>query len=197
VQNNAVPLLDEELSGHSAEAVGRTCDENAGHDLLPQSELLRIACYAALKLAQAAVFRNMSEPELRKFESLGNVFELVKLEGKGVRISEELIVAAQTQPVEAFRQMTGSGKKASVGAVVDSSDAARVLQSIVDILKTAEPDALLMFHEVLQNAMLQAGGNATDGVDCINAACVHQWRQEGLPELPLSRKLSQEDHRSC
>jgi len=29
--------------------------------------------YGTLKLAQAAVFRNMSEPELRKFESLGNV----------------------------------------------------------------------------------------------------------------------------
>jgi len=79
--------------------------------------------------------------------------------------------------------MTGVGKRASVEVLVDGSETARRLQSIVDILKTAEPDALLMFHQVLQNAMLQAGGNATDAVDCINAACVHQWQQEGLPEL--------------
>ena len=71
-----------------------------------------------------------------------------------------------------------------------------VLQSIADILKMADPESLLAFQEVLQNAMLQAEGNATDAVDCITAACVHQWRQEGLSELPVSRELSQENHRS-
>ena len=116
--------------------------------------------------------------------------------GRGVRISEELIVAAQTLPVEAFRQMTGSGKKATVEVLVDGSDTARRLQWIANILKMADPDSLLAFQEVLQNAMLQADGNATDALDCIIAACIHQWRQEGLPDLPVSRKLSQKDHRS-
>jgi len=139
--------------------------------------------YAALKLAQAGVLRNMSEPELRKFESLGNAFELVKLERNGVRISEELIAAAQTLTLEEFRQKTGSGKKATVAVVVDSSDAARVLQTIVDILKRADTDALLAFQNVLGLAMVHCEENPSDAVDCIIAACIHQWRQEELPEL--------------
>ncbi len=143
--------------------------------------------YAALKLAQAAALRNMLEPELRKFENLGNAFELVKLEREGVRIGQELIVAAQTLSVEEFRQMTGSGKKATVEFTVESKDDARVLQSIGDILKRADTDALFKFEQVLVHAMDQAGGNATDALDCIIAACIHQWRQEGLPELAAVR----------
>jgi hypothetical protein len=162
-------------------------DDFMSHGFPAISGLRKQTGYAALKLAQAAVFRNMSEPELGKFESLGNAFELVKLERKGVRITEELIVAAQTLTVEAFRQMTGSGKKATVEVVVDGSDTARRLQWIANILKMADPDSLLAFQEVLQNAMLQADGNPTDAVDCINAACIHQWQQEGLPELEAVR----------
>jgi hypothetical protein len=140
-----------------------------------------------LMLGKSQALLNLSEPELRKFENLGNAFELVRLERRGVRISEELLAAAQTLSVEQFRQKTGSGKKATVAAVVDNSDAARVLQSIVDILKRADPDALLAFQEVLRFAMLQGGENPTDAVDCIRAACVDQWRQEGLPELAAVR----------
>jgi len=33
VQNYAVPLLDEELCRHSAEPIGRTCDEYTRHDV--------------------------------------------------------------------------------------------------------------------------------------------------------------------
>ena len=151
------------------------------------SESSKRTGYATLKLAQAAVLRNMSEPELQKFGSLGSAFELVKLEREGFRISEELIVAAQTLPVKAFRLMTGSGKKAGVGAVVDSSDAARVLQAIVDILKRADTDALLAFQNVLRLAMIQGGENPSDAVDCICAACQHQWQQEGLTEAVTPR----------
>ena len=101
-------------------------DDFMSHGFPAISGLSKQTGYAALKLAQAAVLRNMSEPELRKFENLSNAFELVKLERKGVRITEELIVAAQTLPVEAFRQITGSGKKATVEVtVVDGSDDAR------------------------------------------------------------------------
>jgi hypothetical protein len=35
VQNYAMPLLNEELRGHSAEPIGGTCDENTRHYLLP------------------------------------------------------------------------------------------------------------------------------------------------------------------
>lgn len=139
--------------------------------------------YAATMLANAPALRNLPEPELRKFENLGNAFELMRLERRGVRVTEELLAAAQTLSVEQFRQKTGSGKKATVAVIVDGSATARVLQSIVDILKRADPDSLLAFQEVLQNAMLQAGGNVTDGVDCINVACIHQWQQEGIAEL--------------
>jgi hypothetical protein len=148
--------------------------------------------YAAMMLANAPPLRNLPESELRKFENLGNAFELVKLGRKGVLISEELIAAAQTLPVEEFRQKTGSGKKATVAVVVDSRDTARALQSIVDRLKPADPDALQELGVVVDEAMLQAGGNPTDGVDNIIAACREQWRQEGNPELPTVRSLAQE-----
>jgi len=171
-------------------------DDFMAHGFPAMSGLSKQTCYAALKLAQAAVLRNMPEPELRKFENIGNAFELVKLERKGVRISEELIVAAETLPVGEFRQMAGSGKKATVEVLVDDSDTARRLQWILNFLKMADPDSLLAFQEVLQNAMLQADGNASDALDCIIAACIHQWRQEGLPEFAVSRELSQEVRRS-
>ena len=58
-------------------------DDFMSHGFPAISGLSKQTGYAALKLAQAAVLRNMSEPELRKFESLGNAFELVKLERKG------------------------------------------------------------------------------------------------------------------
>jgi hypothetical protein len=35
MQNYPVPLLNKELSGHSAEPVGRTCNEHPRHDLSP------------------------------------------------------------------------------------------------------------------------------------------------------------------
>jgi hypothetical protein len=35
VQNHAVPLLHQELSGHSAQPIGRTCDEYTRHGCLP------------------------------------------------------------------------------------------------------------------------------------------------------------------
>ncbi|HLN02462.1 MAG TPA: hypothetical protein VK335_24455 [Bryobacteraceae bacterium] len=90
-------------------------------------------------------------------------------------------------PVRVFRQMIGFGKMATVEFTVESKDDARVLQSIGDILKRADTDALFKFQEVLQHAMLQAGGNATDALDCIIAACIHQWRQEGLAESEAVR----------
>jgi hypothetical protein len=143
--------------------------------------------YAALTLANSPTLRKLPEPELRKFDNLSNAFQLVKLERKGVVISQKLIAAAQTFSIEAFREMAGFGKKASVEVLVDGSDAARRLQWILNFLKMADPDSLLTFQEVLQNAMLQADGNASDALDCIIAACVHQWRQEGLPELAAVR----------
>jgi len=150
--------------------------------------------YAAVMLAKSEALQRLPEPELRKFESLANAIQLVRLERKGVVINGELIAAAQTMTVEVFRQMTGSGKKATVEVVVDSSDAARALQAIVDILKMAETGALLRLQEVLEDAVIQGGGNATDAVDCVIAACQEQWRQEQLPELAVSREMSQEDH---
>ena len=71
-----------------------------------------------------------------------------------------MIAAAQTRSIEQFRQMTGSGKKASIEAVVEGADTARVLQAIVDILKKADRDVLLAFEEVLETAMDQGEGNA-------------------------------------
>ena len=38
--------------------------------------------------------------------------------------------------------------------------------------------------------MMQAGGNATDAVDCVIAACREKWWQEGLPELAAVRSLA-------
>jgi hypothetical protein len=90
--------------------------------------------------------------------------------------------------VQEFRLLTGFGKKASVEVVVDDSDTARALQPIVDVMRMADAGAVVKFHLVLQHAMLQGGGNASDALDCISAACEHQWRQEGLPELEVSRK---------
>jgi hypothetical protein len=142
--------------------------------------------YGALTLAKSPALRKLAESELRKFENLGNAIQLEKLERKGLPIGPELIAAAQTLPVEAFRQMTGSGKKATVEVVVDSSEAARALQAINDILKMADTDALLRFQEVLGDAMLQGGGNATDAVDCMIAACQYQWRQERILENSAS-----------
>ncbi len=178
------PIGDGESEAH---AHYHGWDDFMSHGFPAMSGLSKQTGYAALMLAQAAILRNMSEPELRKFESLGNVFELVKLERKGVRIGEELLAAAQTLPVEEFRQITGFGKKAGVGAVVDSSDAARVLQSIVDILKRADTDALLAFQNVLRLAMIQGEENPSDAVDCICAACQHQWQQEGPTEPVVVR----------
>ncbi len=152
--------------------------------------------YAALMLAKSPTLQKLAESELRKFENLSNTFGLVKLERKGFPIGPELVAAAQTLPVEAFRQMTGSGKKATVEVVVDSSEAARPLQAIVGILKMADPDALVGLHEVFQHAMVRAGGNATDAVDCVIASYQEQWQQEGPPELAASRELSQSDDRS-
>ena len=125
--------------------------------------------YATVSLAKSKTLQKLSESELRKFESLANAIQLVRLERKGVVISQELIAAAQTMTVEVFRQMTGAGKQATVEVAVDSSDAARALQEIVDILKMADTDALLRFQEVLECAMIQGGGNATDAVDCVIA----------------------------
>src|SRR5262249_38938031 len=139
--------------------------------------------YAAVMLAQSTAMQKLPESELRKFGNLSNAFQLVKLERKGVSISPALIAAAQTLPVEEFRRMTGYGKKATVEAVVDNGEVARALQPIISILKMADSDALVALQEVLDHAMAQAGGNATDAVDCIIAACREQWRQEGLPEL--------------
>lgn len=140
------------------------------------------AGYAALELAKSPSLLKLSEPELKKFENLGNAFELVRLERKGVAISEELMAAAQRLPVEEFRQMIGVGKKATVAVCVDSRDAARELQAINNRLKMADPDALQELRVVVDEAMFQAGGNPTDGVDNIIAACREQWRQEGILE---------------
>jgi hypothetical protein len=38
----------------------------------------------------------------------------------------------------------------------------------------AEPDALLALKEVFEHAMMQAGANATDAVECVIAACREQ-----------------------
>jgi len=142
--------------------------------------------YASLTLAKSPALRKLPESELQNFQSLSNAFQIVQLERKGVVITSELISAAETLNVEVFRQMTGSGKKATVEVVVDSSDTARALQPIVDWLKRADPDALRKLGVVVDDAMLQAGGNATDGVDNIIAACREQWRQEELPKLAAS-----------
>jgi len=139
--------------------------------------------YAALTLANSPTLRKLPEPELKKFENLGNAFEIVKLERMRVPIADELVVAAQTLTLEEFRQMTGSGKKASVHVIVDGTETARVLQSIVEIQKRADPGALLAFEEVLEHAMEQAEGNPTDAMDCIIAAYREQAHQEGLPEV--------------
>ncbi len=154
------------------------------------SGLSKKAGYAALTLAKSPTLQKLAESELRKFENLSNTFGLVKLERKGVVITPELIAAAQSLPVEAFRQMIGAGKKATVEVLVDSSEAARALQATDDILKMADTGALRTLHEVFQHAMLRAGGNATDAVDCVIAACWEQWRQEELPELAASPALS-------
>jgi hypothetical protein len=146
--------------------------------------------YAAVMLAKSQALQKLPEADLRKFENLSNAIQLVKLERKGVVISAELIGAAQTLPAESFRQMTGFGKKPTIEVTVDSSEAACALQPIVDILKMAEPDALLGLQEVVRHAMIQGGGNATDAVDCIIAACREQWRQEGLPELAAVRAVA-------
>jgi hypothetical protein len=141
--------------------------------------------YAALTLAKSPALRKLAETELQNFQNLSNAFQLVQLEQKGVVITSELITAAQTLPVEAFRQMMGYGKKATVEVVVDNSDAARALQEIVDILKMADTGALVGLVKTLKCAMIQGGGNATDAVDCVIAACQEQWRQE-LLELRAS-----------
>jgi hypothetical protein len=161
-------------------------DDFMSHGFPAISGLSKQTGYAAFKLAQAAVLRNMAESELRKFENLGNAFELIKLERIGVRITEELIVAAQTLPVEAFRQMTGSGKRVTVEVLVDDSDTARRLQWIANILKLADPDSLLALQEVLQNAMLQANRNATDALDCIIAACMSEFGPRALGHRRIS-----------
>jgi hypothetical protein len=173
----------------------RSWDDFLAHGFPELTGLTVKTGYAAVMLAKSTALLKLLEPELRKFENLGNAIHLVKLERKGVVITGELIAAAQTLPVEAFRQMTGSGKKAIVEVVVDNSDLARALQPIVDILKMADPNALVGLQEVFGYAMTQGGGNATDAVDCVNAACHEQWRQEGLPELAAPRELSQADHR--
>jgi hypothetical protein len=162
-------------------------DDFMTHGFPQMSGLSTKTGYAAVNLAKSEALQSLLEPELLKFESLSNAFQLVKLERKGVVISEELITAAQTLPVEAFRQMVGCGKKATVEVVVDSSDTARALQPIVDWLKMADPDALRELGVVVDEAMLQAGGNATDGVDNIISACREQWRQEAPPELAAVR----------
>ena len=159
-------------------------DDFLSHGFPQISGLGKKTGYAALMLAKSPTLQKLPESELRKLETLSNAFELVKLERKGVAMNEELIAAAQTLPAEEFRQMIGAGKKATVAVVVDSRDTARLLQPIIDILKRADPDALQGIYEVFEHAMIQGGGNATDAVDCINAACLHQWQQEGILQLP-------------
>jgi hypothetical protein len=44
VQNYTVALLDEQLCCHAAEPVGRTCDEDARHDLWPLVYLQAAGC---------------------------------------------------------------------------------------------------------------------------------------------------------
>jgi hypothetical protein len=112
--------------------------------------------YAAVMLAKSEALQRLPEPELRKFESLANAIQLVRLERKGVVINGELIAAAQTMTVELFRQMTGAGKKATVEVVVNSSDAARALQVIVDWLKMADPDALRELRLIFYTMMVEA-----------------------------------------
>jgi hypothetical protein len=116
-------------------------------------------------LAKSDAMQKLPESELQKFENLGNAILLVKLERRGLPISQKLIADAQTLPVEAFRQMTGYGKKASVEVVVDGSGTARALQPIVDVMRMADAGALVKFHDVLQHAMLQGGGNASAALD--------------------------------
>ncbi len=172
---------------HGARGPYRSWDDFMAHGFKQISGLGAKTGYAAVMLANSETLRKLPESELKKFENLGNAFQLAKLERKGVLIGQELITAAQTLPVEAFRQMTGSGKRATVEVDVDNSIAARALQPIVDILKLADTDALRALREVFQHAMVRAGGNATDAVDCVIASYREQWQQEGLPELAASR----------
>lgn len=81
--------------------------------------------------------------------------------------------------------MTGGGKKAMVEAVMESSEAARELQAIVAILKSADAGALAALHAIFDQAMSQAGSNPTDAVDCVVAACMEQWRQEQQEPHPM------------
>ena len=178
------PARDEQ---NAARGAYRSWDDFMAHGFPQITGLSTKTGYAAVMLAKAAVLQKLPESELRKFENLSNAIQLVKLERKGVPISKELVAAAQTLPVEEFRQMTGYGKKATVEVVVDNGDVARALQPLLTIWKMADLDALIAFGEVFQHAMMQAGGNATDAVDCVIAACREQWRQEGLPQLTTVR----------
>ena len=137
--------------------------------------------YAAIRLADSEVLRRLPEEELRKFENLANASHLVKLQRQGLRVTDQLISAAQTLPVKEFRLMTGYGKKATVEAVMESREAALELQPILAILKAADLEAIAALRQVFERAMVQAGGSPTDAVDCVIAACREQWRQEEEP----------------
>lgn len=178
------PVGDEQ---NGAGGAYRTWADFMAHGFTRITGLSQKTGYGALNLAKSPALRKLAESELRKFENLGNAIQLEKLERKGLPIGPELMGAAQTLTIEDFRQMTGAGKKATVEVVVEGSEAARALQPIVDWLKMADPDALRELGVVVDEAMLQAGGNPTDGVDNIIAACREQWRQEQLPELAASR----------
>ena len=148
--------------------------------------------YAAMVLAKAAVFHNLSEAELRKFGSLSNAIHLAKLERGGVPISAELVTAAQTVSTMEFRHLTGAGKKATVEVAVESRETAVQLERIVRILKPADPDALRVLGDILERALLLGGDCATDAVDAVIAACHEQWLQEEEPTGPLTaRAVSQ------
>ena len=119
---------------NTARASYRSWDDFMAYGFPQITGLSKKTGYAAVMLAKAAVLQKLPESELRKFENLTNAILLVKLERKGVPIHQDLVLAAQTLPVEEFRQMTGYGKKAIVEAVVDNSDVARALQPILAIL---------------------------------------------------------------
>jgi hypothetical protein len=67
--------------------------------------------YAALTLAKSPALLKLAETELQNFQNLSNAFQLVQLERKGVVITSELITAAQTLPVDAFRQMVSAERR--------------------------------------------------------------------------------------
>lgn len=128
--------------------------------------------YGAMQLARCKALSDISESGLRTFTTLSNAIRLARLErnSDGTPVSPAMIEAARTLPSQEFRLLAGHGKAGSVETETATTDGAKHLTVIVDLLKTADDCALENLRQLVEQIFAAAGGSSTDLADAISAA---------------------------